>query len=293
MCCQEPAEGDETVVALPTTVSAPTAPIAVTNREQEILDKNHPIWFSRKHGYHGTTHAEAADFCKGIGDFVLCPAESYCPDKGNNADIPLFLQKSAFEGEQWAPVAASGTSSDNKWILVGTLDGTSESTCATFDNVKETKPKGWNLDEGDPDLKKHILCCVNPNHILREVGFKKNRDRVWLDESTGWKGGSHDDAIELCKKQGNKRLCPYTEYCPYGPGQPVVGGHAEDFNMEGEQWAPLHRDSNYWVQIGRKYENGATTCMDNWDLEGREPSWGLSDERADLKKHIMCCSYDE
>ena len=79
--------------------------------------------------------------------------------------------------------------------------------------------------------------------------------------------------------------------CPHGPGQPVIGGHIEDFNMEGEQWAPLHRDSNYWVVIGRKYENSATTCMDNWELKGHVPSWGMSNERADLKKHIMCCSF--
>lgn len=69
----------------------------------------------------------------------------------------------------------------------------------------------------------------------------------------------------------------------------VIGGHVEDFNLEGPQWAPVHHDTPYWVQIGRKYDNSATTCMDNWELEGEIPSWSDSTERSDLKKHIMCC----
>ena len=64
------------------------------------------------------------------------------------------------------------------------------------------------------------------------------------------------------------------------------------FVPQGEQWAPVYHNSspsNYWVMIGQKYQNSATTCMDNWELEGHSPNWGLSDERADLKKYIMCC----
>ena len=79
-------------------------------------------------------------------------------------------------------------------------------------------------------------------------------------------------------------------------GQPVIGGHVEDFNMIGEQWAPVYHESsvhnqyNSWVMIGQKYQNSATTCMDSYELLGREPEWGMSDENADMKKHIMCCS---
>ena len=85
----------------------------------------------------------------------------------------------------------------------------------------------------------------------------------------------------------------FAAYCPHGPGMPVIGGHVEDFNMQGEHWAPAFHQSapNYWVMIGRKYQNSATTCKDNWELEGKEPSWGRSDERTDLKKYLMCCSY--
>ena len=140
MCCREPPADDKTT-PLQSTVSTPI-PIATTTYEQDILDKKHPIWYSRKHGYHGNTHQEAADFCKSVSGMVLCPAETYCPEGNPNSDKPLFLQKSAFEGEQWAPAATTDSNSNDEWILVGTLNGASQSTCATFDDVKGMKPKG-------------------------------------------------------------------------------------------------------------------------------------------------------
>jgi len=295
MCCREPPPGDKTT-ALQSAVSAPV-PIANTIYEQDILDKKHPIWFSRKHGYHGNTYDEAADFCKSIGDMVLCAAETYCPEGNTDLEKPLFLKRNAFEGEQWAPVATTDNNAQDKWILVGTLDGQSQSTCARFSDVKEMKPKGWNVDDGDSDLKENVLCCLNPNHLVKEMNFAKHLDKTWLGESFGWKGGSHDDAIEFCQKLGNKKLCPYPAYCPHGAGQPVIGGHVEDFNMVGEQWAPVYHESsenaetNSWVMIGQKYQNSATTCMDNWQLEGRGPEWGMSNENAGMKNHIMCCSF--
>jgi len=294
MCCREPPPGDKTT-ALQSAVSAPV-PIANTIYEQDILDKKHPIWFSRKHGYHGNTYDEAADFCKSIGDMVLCAAETYCPEGNTDLEKPLFLKRNAFEGEQWAPVATTDNNAQDKWILVGTLDGQSQSTCARFSDVKEMKPKGWNVDDGDSDLKENVLCCLNPNHLVKEMNFAKHLDKTWLGESFGWKGGSHNDATEFCQKLGNKKLCPYTAYCPHGAGRPVIGGHVEDFNMIGEQWAPVyqgssvHHEPNLWVMIGQKYQNSATTCMNSWQLEGHEPVWGLSNENADMKHHIMCCS---
>ena len=94
-------------------------------------------------------------------------------------------------------------------------------------------------------------------------------------------------------------ICPSIVFldCPHGAGQPVIGGHVEDFNMVGEQWAPVHHESavhnetNYWVMIGQKYQNSATTCMDNWELEGHGPDWGMTEERADIKHYIMCCTF--
>ena len=98
--------------------------------------------------------------------------------------------------------------------------------------------------------------------------------------------------LSQCRGFGNRKICPYTAYCPHGPGQPVMGGHETDFKTEGEQWAPVYGEKyNHWVMIGQKYQNRATTCMDNEELEGEESSWGSSKENASMKKYIMCCSF--
>lgn len=74
-----------------------------------------------------------------------------------------------------------------------------------------------------------------------------------------------------------------------------MGGHRYDFDVQGEQWAPIADTANSWVMIGQKYQNSATTCMTFSDLEGGSPGdWGQKegrvDEMAALKKHIMCCT---
>lgn len=113
-----------------------------------------------------------------------------------------------------------------------------------------------------------------------------------MDSSHGYEGGSHADAMAFCESFGNRKLCPYTGYCPHGPGQPVMGGHAADFNTEGEQWAPVYgQNKNHWVMIGMKYQNKATTCMTSEELEGEMPAWGMTKENAQLKKYILCCSF--
>ena len=69
------------------------------------------------------------------------------------------------------------------------------------------------------------------------------------------------------------------------------GGHTSDFNDEGKQWAPVYGEQNHWVMIGMKYGNSATTCYTHNQLEGVPPDWGLTKGKADLKRHIKCCSF--
>jgi len=278
-------------------VSMTTSTGIVTDmNEQDVMDKLHPVWYGRKHGYHGTTHKEAMDFCRSVGDMFLCPKEAYCPD-GPGAPKPLFLQREAFEGEQWAPVIrtnldAYGSDDDNEWVLIGTFNDLSWSTCMTYSQINQQKHPEWGIDGSQPELKENVLCCQNPNNRIKEQNYVTHLDPIWLDDSHGWKGGSHKDAMEFCSSIGRKKLCPYAAYCPYGPGHPAIGGHTQDFSVSGEQWAPIYgENSNHWVMIGQKYDNSATTCMDNYELEGGEPDWGLSEERAEVKNHIMCCSF--
>jgi len=163
--------------------------------EQDVMDKLHPVWFGRKHGYHGTTHREAADFCKSVGDLHLCPREAYCPD-GPGLSKPLFLQKEAFEGEQWAPVSNTlansfekGTDEENSWVLVGEVNGLSWSTCMMYNQMNQQQDPKWGIDGSQPELKENILCCQNPSNLLKEQKFAQHLDPIWLDDSHGWSGG--------------------------------------------------------------------------------------------------------
>jgi hypothetical protein len=48
---------------------------ALTNAEQSVLDVMHPLWFGKKHGWHGTTYDDAVEFCKNVGGMSVCPLE--------------------------------------------------------------------------------------------------------------------------------------------------------------------------------------------------------------------------
>ncbi|KAL7551330.1 hypothetical protein ACHAWF_014522 [Thalassiosira exigua] len=300
-CCEAPpSSGEDTLVVSEHDASrnetsehaaAASLFVATNMNEQGVLDKLHPVWFGRKDGWHGSTATEARDFCRGVGDMSLCPRDAYCPD---GPGYPLFLQREAFGGEQWAPVSNSGDQGDgqgNSWVLVGTINDESWSTCMSYDQINPKQDPQWGVDGSQPELKENVLCCQNPNKLLKEQNFAGHLDPIWLDESHGWAGGSHAAAMEFCGTLGRRKLCPYAAYCPHGPGQAVLGGHTRDFNAGGEQWAPVFGEGNRWVMIGQKYANAATSCMDNLQLEGEEPRWGASDERPELKKHVLCCTF--
>lgn len=275
MCCKEPETHFIGGMDLPELMPAV---VASTKSEQLILEEMDPIWFSSKHGYHGTTHQNAVAFCKSIGDMTLCPKSAYCP---SDSEKILFLQKDPFEGEQWAPAASESGTGIDYWVSIGQ----SPSACNTHEELLLPQP-GWADDGSQQEVKNNVLCCQNPNHLAKEQSLKKNLDPVWMDASHGWQGGSHDDATQFCQSFGNRELCPYSGYCPHGPGQSVMGGHDADFRSEGEQWAPVYGEKNRWVMIGMKYQNSATTCMGSSELEGNDPDW----ENASAKKYILCCS---
>lgn len=129
-----------------------------------------------------------------------------------------------------------------------------------------------------------------------EHSITNNFNPTWFDiDVGGWDGGSHDNGIKFCEQFAGSHgkpmeLCPYSAYCPEGPGKPVIGGHQANFDKEGEQWSPVFGSENHWVLIGKKGNNHSTTCLSHVQLNGDEPSWGLDDSNKKMKKHIMCCS---
>lgn len=292
MCCNEPDVEIAIAMSLikPVESSTPSS-TTISNHEQQVMDRLKPVWYGRKQGYRGTTHDDAADFCKNVGDMHLCPIEAYCPDGLEDEESPLYLNRGMFSGEQWAPIAST-EGGDDEWVQIGSIDGELKGGKCSTHRQLHGKPPLWGVDGSHPELKENVLCCVNPMQMLKETSFVKDLNPIWLDEHHGWNGGSHEDANKFCQELDNRKLCPYSAYCPNGPGQQALGGHNSDFNAEEEmQWAPVYGEQSHWVLLNQKYGNSSTTCMDHMELEGHSPDWGTSGEAAIMKKHIMCCDF--
>jgi hypothetical protein len=276
----------------------------------EIVTENafHPEWFDSRLGWLGGTYDDAKAFCESLpqpdnGHWYLCPRHAYCPN-GPRDNEPLYLQKDAFEGIQWAPISDR----QNGWVLVGKMSQQLPHTCEEYFQINHHDPL-WGLDGSSKDMKKHILCCNAPSGIdLSEDDEQENKlpakpnhdDSVllgtftprWFSEADGWNSGSHDDAIAFCEQHdgihhnGKKmELCPYVAYCPQGPGTQPIRGHKIDVKEEGQQWAPLYGNENHWVSI-----SGEKTCLSHWEVNREEPSWGRDTSNPELKKHVLCCS---
>mmetsp|Transcript_46671 Transcript_46671/g.98072 ORF Transcript_46671/g.98072 Transcript_46671/m.98072 type:complete len:86 (-) Transcript_46671:27-284(-) len=81
--------------------------------------------------------------------------------------------------------------------------------------------------------------------------------------------------------------------CPQGPGNAVMGGHHDlEFDVEGEQYAPILDGENHWVFVGHIVDgdfDADAKCMTHEQLEGGAPEWGWNRDRAEVKQFIMCC----
>jgi len=298
MCCHEPEEGfglhsmdEEQMHIVGLDVKAERS-----DAEQRIMDRYHPAWFGRRHGYKGTTHENADEFCNNVGKKRLCPLEAYCPNgspASANEKKALYVDRAAFAGEQWAPFNGGNDNNHRGWVLVGTAgDDNPTTTCSTYHSlVQKTADVSWAKGASPSDHKRHVLCCddddMNNEGESPEETARAAMRPVWFDQADGWSAGSHSHAVDFCLSRGGREPCPYSAYCPRGEGSSVMGGNAHDFDSEGEQWAPIDPEGDAWVMIGRKYGNSATTCMTFERLEGFTSSsddlWGGS------KRHIMCC----
>ena len=80
------------------------------------------------------------------------------------------------------------------------------------------------------------------------LALHESHKPLWLSSREGWSGGLHSDAVTFCASVRGKRLCPYSAMCPHGPEGAIMGGrHRLEFDMEGEQYAPVMGGSNHWV----------------------------------------------
>lgn len=273
----------------------------------EIVTQNtyHPEWFDSRLGWLGGTYDDARAFCESLpqpnnGHWYLCPRQAYCP-QGPRENEPLYLQKDAFEGIQWAPVSDR----QNGWVLVGKMSQALPHTCEEYFEMNHHDPE-WGLDGSSKDMKQNILCCNAASGIYLsednkvpisggdpnkpdhgESAFLGTVAPRWFSVTDGWNSGSHEDAFSFCEQhdsvhQNGKKmeLCPYVAYCPEGSETKPIGGHGIDINEEGEQWAPIYGKGNLWVSL-----SGEKTCMSH--MEMKETSW---EPDVGMKKHVLCCS---
>jgi len=267
--------------------------------EQSIFDTYHPYWFSDVQGWSGTTYEDAKMFCESMqvgaspdDTFHLCPLEAYCPNGPIN-NKPLYFEMSAYEGEQWAPISDE----DQQWVMIGN-EGLQ--TCVV-------NPPQVPVGTFPPTVKKHLMCCHGqsapsnvagddtteiPEGALEHFNFEgsviNELNPVWYGTDE-WISGSYEDATHFCNFKG-KELCPYAAFCPYGPGNPPIGGWVASIDFE-EQWAPIKgndQSSNQWVLIGVQNDDPFGQCI----VED-SPSFGFDKSQHELKLHIMCCDKEQ
>lgn len=126
----------------------------------------HPEWFDSSLGWSGGTYNDAKAYCESLpqpnnGHWYLCPHQAYCPN-GPRETEPLYLQKDAFEGTQWAPISDK----QNGWVMIGKMSGR---TCQEYVQINHRDPQ-WGLDGSSTDMKQHILCCNAPSGIYVSEG---------------------------------------------------------------------------------------------------------------------------
>mmetsp|Transcript_29955 Transcript_29955/g.63524 ORF Transcript_29955/g.63524 Transcript_29955/m.63524 type:complete len:703 (+) Transcript_29955:135-2243(+) len=164
-------------------------------------------------------------------------------------------------------------------------------------NDEASKPEASVQESVSQNPSSNTSTATTTNQLdLTNILHQKFKP-LWLSKAEGWNGGSHADAIQFCASIRGKKLCPYSAMCPHGPKHAVMGGrHRLEYEVEGEQYAPVMGGENHWVMIGNMMnDNGGDTgttakCMTHRQLEGRAPEWGLNGDRNEVKQHVMCCT---
>ena len=71
-------------------------------RERTVIAAFHPIWFSKSHGWSGSSYEDGILFCESYNHMVLCPYAAYCPNGDGKQVLPGSLVRD-IDGEQWVP----------------------------------------------------------------------------------------------------------------------------------------------------------------------------------------------
>jgi hypothetical protein len=178
-------------------------------------------------------------------------------------------------GEQAQEVGASAVGQDN------TATETTDTTA-----VEDTN--GVDQAMNDPSDGNVAVVSDNIKIQQREKAVIAAFQPIWFASSHGWDGSTYDAAVDFCDSYDHMVLCPFSAYCPNGPGSPPLSGSMV-LELDGEEWAPVNGPPNSWVQLGTISGEPNSRCALYHDLLGNRPQWGLDGSKPELKHHIMCC----
>jgi hypothetical protein len=217
-----------------------------------------------------TEHAHGAG---GITQNLMC-----CYNANHlSADWWYFDDEADAEeaGEQAQEVGASAVGQDN------TATETTDTTA-----VEDTN--GVDQAMNDPSDGNVAVVSDNIKIQQREKAVIAAFQPIWFASSHGWDGSTYDAAVDFCDSYDHMVLCPFSAYCPNGPGSPPLSGSMV-LELDGEEWAPVNGPPNSWVQLGTISGEPNSRCALYHDLLGNRPQWGLDGSKPELKHHIMCC----
>jgi hypothetical protein len=140
----------------------------------------------------------------------------------------------------------------------------------------------------DPSNGNVAVISANIKIQQREKAVISAFQPVWFASSHGWDGTTYDAAVNFCESYDHMVLCPFSAYCPNGPGSPPLSGSMV-LEIDGEEWAPVNGPPNSWVQLGTISGEPNSRCALYHDLLGNRPQWGLDGSKPELKHHVMCC----
>jgi len=186
--------------------------------------------------------------------------------------------------------------------------GGEESSDAIDTGVTETAPSQDSSALGMPDnnmnnnalaeVNDAVMDAANDGNVAvvsndiqiqqREKAIISAFQPVWFASSHGWDGTTYDAASDFCESYDHMVLCPYSAYCPNGPGSPPLSGSMV-LELDGEEWAPVNGPPNSWVQLGSISGSPNSRCGLYHDLLGNRPQWGLDGSMPQIKHHVMCC----
>lgn len=251
------------------------------------------VWFG-PNLYSGTTYQEGMDFCASeAGGRIVCPYEAYCPDGPGTP--PLFGIRGSEDVALWAPMLwDTGENSDN-WVGVGPQNPCQEMEgggtraenslghimcCIAEDGSGEVSSSGSNAD-ADAAATTPAEVTVEPTGgLVDQFVVVDLFHPVWYGPESQWRGSTYEEGLSFCKNEG-LNICPYSVYCPDGPGEaPLLGIRGVD---DVELWSPMAVEppsSGYkssWVSVGP-----IDPCMHAND--------GSFQDNSSVMSYIMCCN---